>query len=279
MLILPRCASEPPSGLLAREALRSRALELPDRRLYVPDRRIRLPGRDVRPRRRRAITATNLGTGSVSSGTSVTVTALASCAVGDLVLVVVGDDTGASSATGSVSDTQSNTYSLLTSVALVSSTGTTQLFWSVLTSPLTTSDTIKFASSSGSNHQVAVSIVHAVGCATTSPVDSAVTATATASSATVSGTGGTPGQSGELWIAAVNATAPSTAPTITNTGSWAVPPNSVSGGSTTAGGGSQVGSASAPSYSATLSASVRWGVIIAAFKPAPVDVLMPQILM
>jgi hypothetical protein len=282
MLINPHCAFHPAVGMLAaRELRRTRGLELPDRRLYVPDRRIRLPARDRRPGLRRAITVTSINT--ATGGASITSLALSvpgTVAAGNLVIVPVQSGQNGN---GTVSDTQSNSYTLLTSVHPdnTGTSGTTQLFYSSITTRLTSSDTITY-STGGSRTSIAASACYATGIATSSPVDVGVTKTATGngghmSPASVTGAGSA-SQSGELWVGVLGV---ASAVTYTNSGSgtWATTPAAASGSTETVGGGSQVNAGTtALTYTATLSSAAAWALIIVAFAPVT-DVLMPQILM
>src|ERR1700747_2978923 len=94
-----------------------------------------------------SITVTSIGTAHGAAVCNVTVTAV-TVASGNLVLVSVEDT---NTAAGTVTDTQSSSYALLTSVHPNNSStnGTTQLFWSVITTALTGSDTIKYTTASG----------------------------------------------------------------------------------------------------------------------------------
>lgn len=215
-------------------------------------------------------TVFNIGTASASA-TTVQVTAI-SVAANNLVVVFVMDNVNGG-ATGSVSDTQSNSYTLLSSKNPNGSTanGVVQIFYSVITHPLSGSDNIKYTTASGSS-SLAESAFYATGIVTASPVDTGVTATFAGSSSTASGTANAPAGSGELFVGAVGSPFGGSGVSITVTGAFTNSPAPVSvqrsGAST--GGGYNVAGASAPAFSATLGSSALWGLIVSAFKPAAV---------
>lgn len=209
---------------------------------------------------------TNINTATTAGVTSTGLAITAATVSANLIVVVAVEDTG--TAAGTVSDSQSNSYTLLTSSHPNgnSTLGTTMFFYSLLTNALSSSDKIRYKTNSGSNN-IDGSASYATGCATSNPIDSPVTATATGSGTSVSVTGGTPAQSGELTVTVVGAAAGSNTATITNPSGWAIPPNTANQAGPMIGGGNKVGNASAPAYtSGTLSPSSSWAALIGAFK-------------
>ena len=271
MLILPHRAFRPPAGLLAREALRGRGLEL-----YVPDHRIRLPGVDRRPGLRRAISVTNLTNTGASHSTTCALTTGVAIPAGSLIFIVVTDS---ASTLGMVTDSAGNSYTAVNSGVLldnISTDGIVGLFYCPNCLALTSSNTITYTTHSGTS-AIETSAAYATGVATTSPLDTAVTATNFGSSATASVTSGRPSVGGELLVAAVGAKGGVLSYSGYSSG-WtgmSVAETTTAG---TAGGEWFVQTtAAAVTPSLTISSSAPWGAIVVGFQPA--DVLMPQILM
>lgn len=138
-----------------------------------------------------AISVTNIGTATGSSGGSLAVTVPAGgVPAGALIVVVVSE--GASTVGGSVADTAGNTYTAVTGVFnnAASASGYGRMYYALNATALAQNNTITFTrQTSGSN--AAMSAMYATGIQTASALDTAVTNTATGSSTTPSVTSGT----------------------------------------------------------------------------------------
>ena len=186
---------------------------------------------------------TNIGTATIATGTTVSISGV-TVPAGSLIVIVMDGAAG----TISASDGH-NTYS---TAASASAGGATAAILFAANASLT-SGTITVTDSGGGG--LDMSAVYASNIATASPQDAAVTATKTTTGTLTSGT---PAQAGELFVAGTVAAAASS-PTMTqDTGhGWAFPPNAVSNTfSETLGGGTQVNSGTGtkifnPSFSPT----------------------------
>lgn len=113
----------------------------------------------------------NVGTATGTFGTTATLTVGTSVAAGALLVVGVG--WGAADVTFSVADSQSNTYTAATTRLYQSTTTGVQLFYSVLTTGLSSGDTITVTSSASTNH-IAMVVSSVIGPNAT-PLDQAAT--------------------------------------------------------------------------------------------------------
>lgn len=206
-----------------------------------------------------AIVVTDNGGATNVSGTTLAKTAV-TVAAGSLI-VVRSAETGTT--LGTVTDSAGNTYTAITSVHPGGgvSTGTTGLFYCKNCLALS-SGTVTFHKTASGN--CAIAVMSATGIDTVAPLDTAVTNTATGSSAAPSVTSGSPAVSGELFVAVADwATSSRTGTQDTGDG-WAAPPVA----QTLDIGGNQVNAGTGTlTYAPTLSGTSVWGAIIVAFKP------------
>ena len=215
------------------------------------------------------IGVTDLGTSSNAAGATLTLTSVG-CPAGSLVVVMVNEATATSAGTSSLSD-GTNTYTAGPSVALGGSQGFAQTFYhyyagaqSGLTLTYTKATT---------GHTCCLSGLYASGIASSTPLDSAVSATAAGTSTTPTVTSGTPSQSGDLIIgygawggASAQTFALAAAPP-----AFLAPPTAVTTQAAACGGGGsfQYCATGTITFTGTLSGSVTGnGLIILGFKPA-----------
>jgi hypothetical protein len=190
-----------------------------------------------------------------------TMTVAAAAGSTKLVPVFIFDsNTSVTSAT--VTDSKSNTYTLAASIQVTGGNGWILLFYSFLTTPLTTSDTIVYTGAAGftsSNMTISASLVN--GTFTT--LDGATTATATSFSGNFSVAGaGSASVANEINFG-LTTNAAGNANTITSAGWNTTPPSSPSAGFTPAW---QVNTGtSALTFAGTLS-STAWAALIVSFK-------------
>lgn len=177
---------------------------------------------------------------------------------------------GQSTGAGTVSDTAGNSYTLRTSAHPngVTADGTLQLFECPNCLALSSGNTIKYTTGSGSSN-IFLECAYATGVATSSPNDSGATNTATGSSTTPSVTSGSPAQSGEVFFATVMFFANVASPTqpsgwtgLTTESNGTVNETLTSGYIVNAGTGTET-------YNPTgLTPSSFWAALIVAYKPA-----------
>lgn len=211
---------------------------------------------------------TDLGTANNSSGATVALSL--TCPGGSLVVVCVNEATATSAGSSSLSD-GTNTYTAGPSVALGGSQGFAQTFYhyyATAQSGLTLTYT-----KATSGHTCAMAGLFATGVASSTPLDSAVSATAAGTTTSPTVTSGTPSQSGDLIIgfAAWGGASARTLTLQTAPPAFLAPPtSSTAQAAASVGGGSfQYCGTSAITFDPTLSGSVTGnGLIIFGFKPA-----------
>ena len=211
---------------------------------------------------------TNLGFGHSASG-SVAVTVGAACAIGDTVFVIANSD---GTNVPGVTDSGSNTWTQIGSTLNLngsSANGNATLWYSVLTTGLTSGvSTITNTTSGAGSTQLNCSKITGLSAA---PLDTAVTATATGTGASPTVTSGTPAQSGECFVAGVSYRTSATFTQDTGNG-WAAPPNlgptGTSGPTISIGGGSQLNSGSGTKTFAPTIGAVTYAIYVVGFKPA-----------
>ncbi len=227
---------------------------------------------------------TDQGTGTSSSTTvgTIILTVGAGKAITAGSLVVCGATDRSTTGTPAVTDTQTNTYTniLLKNPNAAAANGQVGLWYSVLATGLTSGATITYTK--GATAKMAVfSALSATGNST-APLDSAVTAFATGSSAGPAVTSGTPGQSGELfvsWCGMAMANAPTT---ITQDSSdvWVTPLSSAANvanqGSEGLGGNHVTAGTSVVVYSPALGITQVWADLIAGFQLAATATYFPR---
>jgi hypothetical protein len=202
------------------------------------------------------------------SGATVVLTVNAAIAAGSLVVVGVNEDS--TGATGTLADSQGNTYTAITTNSSISGNRVT-VFYSVLGTALSTSDTWTFTKGN-SGGKAGISALSATGNLA-SPLDTAVTATNQNASATsVTVTSGTPAVSGELFVGFSGDSKGKTWTQDTGHG-WASPPDTfttgISSKDTTGIGGYQANAGTGTIvYAPTLAALGTITTIIVGFKPS-----------
>ena len=220
-----------------------------------------------------AISVTTIGQNTDSAGATVAITVgVGGVPSGALIFACNHEQTNTAS-DGSIADTGSNTYTKISRLnPNASSNSGFGITWYVKNcAALVNTNTITYTKQTSGN-KTAFSAFYATGIDTTAPLDTAVTATATGSSATPTATSGTPGVSGELFAAAIVAVGMNTFSQDTGH-SWASPLDTASTG-TTAGnasvvGGNQVNAGTGTIiYAPTWSGSRAWAEFIHGFKAA-----------
>jgi lambda family phage minor tail protein L len=201
---------------------------------------------------------TDLGSNSNTSGATLGLSVASILAVGTLVVIGVGDKSVASSG-GSLTDSQGNTYTSIVAGVIGSSThGFGQVFYSILTTALTTLDTFTYTKQT-SGAVASMSAMAATGGLSSSDLDSSVTVTGTVSSgASLSVTTGTPSVAGDLLVAFAIASRGSSLSAVTPDPShgWIFPPlDAVQSGTA----GTDISSAGAYQVNAGTSTTV-WAV-------------------
>jgi hypothetical protein len=218
------------------------------------------------------IAVTNIGTvGNSTTVATISVTVPAGGVPANALIAVIVGESG-NTAGGSIADTATNSYNAATAVFNNNTTGGYgQLFYSYNSAALVSGNSITFTKTA-SNTGAAVSAIYATGIQVSpNPLDSAVTASVFANSSSATATSGTPGVSGELFLAISSQT--STFTFIQDSGhGWTSPPNSVSGSNLTnrssIGGGAQVNAgAGALTFSATYSNNGPLQASVYGFKP------------
>lgn len=218
-----------------------------------------------------AWSVTDHGTSNNASGATLTKATAANVTAGSLIVVAVYDKSNAASG-GSMTDDAGNTYTAVgaTNPNGATTNGICQFFYSILSTQLNSGQNVTYTKQT-SGVGCAMSVLSATGGASSSILDSSVTATNTTGSAAAptSLTSGTPSVSGELFVAMSGTT--STNPTLTTDSGngWAVPPdasadafnyNLIGGNQTNAGTGTIAWHPSA-------NKNGLWASIIIGFKP------------
>jgi hypothetical protein len=191
--------------------------------------------------------------------TSVTIPA------GALIVVVASEVTSASA--GTCADGVNTPYAVATSGAMSGAAGFGTVFY-FANAGAVSSGTITYTKQT-SGRACSISAFYVTGVATSTPLDTAVTATSAVNSATPTVTGGTPTQSGNLTIGAC-AYSNAAAKTLTNTGSFVTPFANNTGQSTASCGGGHlnVQGSLATTFNPTLSGASDNITMVVGFKPA-----------
>ena len=182
------------------------------------------------------ISVTNIGTNSSSEiGTTLSVTVGAGgVPVGALIVVETievtwPNQTGTLSAScAALTDTQSNAYTVAYAGIAQYLNQLNCVYYAIISNALVSGNTIKYTGQSSSG-DYAMSAFYATGIASSSPLDTAVTATTSVASGTTiaSLTSGTPAVSGELFVALCLS---GTSTYTQSSGGWATPPVAVYNG-------------------------------------------------
>lgn len=210
-----------------------------------------------------SFTVTNIGVNN-AIGSTVSVTVGTTIPAGTDVIVCATDPNSGTG--GTVSDSKSNTYTLIQREVLggSASNGNGYAFRSNLTTQLVSGDTITFHAA-GSSLRPDISVFSVTGG---NGLDSGATA-ATTSSGFINNpsvTSGTPAQSGELFVGVI--CHQGTATLMQPAGGWTNPPNPELVGGSVDGGHLVNSGASAVTYNPTLSGTSRLAAIIFAIIPA-----------
>lgn len=214
---------------------------------------------------------TDQGTSSTVAGATVAVTPTATITSGSLVVLAVDEEV--TGGIGTVTDSASNNYAAIVSNRIVgAAAGWGAIFYSVLTTQLPKSGTITYTKNT-SGATASTTVLSATGN-TASPLDAAVTATAsnsTTGSTTPSVTSGTPAVSGELFVGIVVAHGV-TGFTVDTGNGWATPPdfsqfNSGNRGAMVGGGSLTNAGTGTKTHAPVLGTSRQWTDYIVGFKP------------
>lgn len=217
------------------------------------------------------IVVSNVGTNGDNAGATVVVNVGSTLPIGTLVVALVHERaTGTTSLTGTMSDSQSNTYtaaaqSLINNSAAV---GAGYLFYSILTRALVSGiDSITYNKSGllFSN----ISIISATGI---SAIDGSVSASSFGSSTTPSVTGGAPSVPGDLIVGGIIVGDNQTVTQDSTNGAYTNPPNQVAIASQGMcyGGTIVYSGTSARTYAPTIGSADSWVAVMAGFKAIPI---------
>ena len=210
------------------------------------------------------VTVTDLGSNSNSSGATLTLTSV-TIPAGALIVVIASEVTSGSA--GICADNVNTPYSVAASGAMSGAAGFGTIFY-FANAGAVSAGTITYTKQT-SGRICSISAFYVTGIATSTPLDTAVTATTAVNSATPTVTGGVPTQSGNLTIGACAYSNPS-ARTLTNTGSFVTPFATNTGQPTASCGGGHlnVQGSLATTFTPTLAAACDNRTMIVAFKPA-----------
>ena len=209
----------------------------------------------------------DLGSSSNAAGATLT---LASVTVPAGALIVVAVTENSATANGTLGDGGTNGYSVAASQAMGGSAGQTQVFMAYNVTALSAATLTFTKNVSGS--KCSISAFYATGVATSSPLDTAVTAAAAGTSSAPTVTSGAPSASGDL-IVGVCGYSNASALTFTQAGGMAflAPPDNTTAQPTASIGGGwvQYFGMNAVTYAPTLSGTpTGTATIILGFKPA-----------
>lgn len=210
-------------------------------------------------------TANSLGGNANASGATV---ALTSVNVPARSLIVVGITEIQPSSNGSVADSAGNSYTLIKQAYVNgnSGLGNIQLFYAYNVLPLSGGSITYTKATSGDATSISALFASCIQT-TPSPLDAAVTASATASSSTPSVTSGTPGQAGELFVGFLGWNGTGTFTQDSTNAAWASTLTFENSSSASGGGGSVVNSGTGTlKYAPTMGTSHYNAIIIAGFK-------------
>ena len=211
-------------------------------------------------------TVTTIGTNTNTSGGTLAVTVpVGGVPSGALIIVCVSEHVA--SLSGSVADTHNTPYSSITGLDVSTQLG--RLFYFPNATALVSGDTITYTKTG--IVAAAMSAFYVTGALASSPLDTAVTASASGNSTAPSVTSGTPGVAGELMVAFVACALRSTYTQDTTNG-WATPPVQATTGtlitSTDVSGGNQVNAGTGTKvFAPTLGTIIAWDAFVVGFKP------------
>lgn len=224
-----------------------------------------------------AISVTNIGTANstTAGGATATITVPGGgVPAGALIGLVATETASTTAAGGTVTDTGLNTYTAQTPISLngVTTNGFSQFFWVNNATTLISTNTIVYAKQTALG-RATISAFYVTGLATSSVLDSAVTASATGTGTSPSVTSGTPSVAGDLFVAIAGWSAVLSRTYTQDTGhGWAAPPTAVNPSGTVAGlgGGNQVNAGTGTiQFTPTINAGgTNYAVQIFGFKAA-----------
>jgi hypothetical protein len=204
-----------------------------------------------------AISVTGIGTNNVFTGTTITLTGVTVPSGSLIVAHVVESQTGN---VGSCADSVNTPYTEVTSVLINNSSSNGVLTsWYFANCGALSSQTITYTKGN-SNKAATIAALYATGIATSSPLDSAATATAYGNSAAPTVTSGTPGTAGDLFIGVLGLVV---FKTITQDSNWST---SFTAANTMQGGYRINAGTGTLSYAPTFSGSSSWAEMVFAFK-------------
>lgn len=219
-----------------------------------------------------------INTCGVSTNVNATTTVLNSASTGAadipanaIILISSGDIATTGSPGGGTVDSSSNTYTNITSSFLngAAANGFMTLYYSTTGNAvaLTGAGTITYTH--GASSRSATNCVYITGAATSSPLDTAITATSNGSTGTVTVTSGTPGQTGNLYVGIFvnNNTNTFNQDTVNGWSSTGGPLQSLGNTAIRAIGGNQTGSG-VKTFAPTINTSNGlWAIAVIGFKP------------
>lgn len=222
------------------------------------------------------ISVSDIASASSTAGTTI----VATVPVGGVpsgALIVVGVVEKNSSVGGSVTDSKGNTYTLAKGLLYNSSADFGAIFYSPNAIALVSGDSITFTKAA-SGDTTAIDAIYATGILASSPLDTAVTASASGSSTSPLVTSGTPAMAGELLVA-LCAWDGNNSDTYSQAAGFASPFVRVNASATNHRpimcGGYEVNAGSAAQTFAPTITSNAWAAIIAGFKPAIAASVVP----
>lgn len=218
-----------------------------------------------------AISVTNIGVATAASGSNAQITVGVGGVPSGALIAASTEHRANNASSGSIADTPTNTYTEIVGASLnaTQTNGRGVLWYKENCAALSSGNTITYTPPASATN--AISAFYATGIATSGSLDTAVTNSATGSSTTPSVTSGTPGVSGELFVAAVAQRGSSGTFTQDTTNSWAAPFNEASSGTANGdariNGGNQVnGGAGTITYAPSYTVTSPWAAFVAGFK-------------
>jgi len=214
---------------------------------------------------------TDHGNGNNTSGATLAKAVSANVLAGSVIVVAVYDKSVAASG-GSMTDDAGNTYTAVspTNPGASTSNGICQFFYSILGSQLNSGQNVTYTKQT-SGSVCSISVLSATGGASSSILDTAVTAANTTNtnvSSPTSLTSGTPAVSGELFIAMSGEVQNNTTLSTDSGNGWAVPPAINNTGAACQVGGNQVNAGTGTkAWQPSSNKSGNWASIIIGLKP------------
>jgi hypothetical protein len=216
-----------------------------------------------------AIALTSIAGNGSATGSTIAMTVPAGGVPAGSLIVVTVIENNTTGTIGTINDTSDNIYTKITDLSpnAANANGRAAMFYCKNCQPLVSGNLITYNKIT-TGVSVMIDSFYATGVDTAAPLDTAVTATSSASSSTPTVTSGTPSVAGELFVAAVFRKG-STTFTQDTTHGWAAPPNPASSSTHGSAGGSQVNAGTGTKiYSPTLGTSLVNCQIVAGFKAA-----------